>query len=281
MSDKNPYEVLGVPRNSSAEEIKKAYRKLSFIHHPDKGGDEEKFKELSSAYEKIKDPSKRNPLAHMSQTGDVNFDDIMKMFGVNTQYMGGEGGSIPFNFANINKQLQKPPPILINMHITIEQAYNGCAIPVEIERWNLINDVKELERETLYVEIAQGLDSNEIIIFREKGNISGEKKGDVKIFVKVDNKTIFKRDGLNLIYEKEISLKEALCGFSFDIKHISGKQFRINNGDGNVVGINYQKVVPGLGMIRGEHKGNMVIMFKIKFPEKLNDAQVSKLKDIL
>lgn len=280
MSDKNPYEVLGVPRNSSAEEIKKAYRKLSFIHHPDKGGDEEKFKELSSAYEKIKDPSRRNPMAHMSHTGDVNFDDIMKMFGVNTQFMG-EGGSIPFNFTNINKQLQKPPPILINMHISLEQAYTGCAIPVEIDRWNLLNDVKEIERETLYVEIAQGLDSNEIIIFREKGNISGEKKGDVKIFVKVDNKSIFKRDGLNLIYEKEISLKEALCGFSFDIKHISGKQFRINNGDGNVVGINYQKVVPGLGMIRGEHKGNMVIMFKVKFPEKLNDAQVNKLKEIL
>lgn len=277
MSDKNPYEVLGVSRNASAEEIKKAYRKLSFVHHPDKGGDAEKFKELSSAYEKIKDPGNRMPMPSMGQNGDVTFDDIMKMFGVNVQ-----GGGVPFNFAqHINKQLQKPQPILINMHISIEQAYTGCAIPVEIERWNLVNNVKEIERETLYVEIPQGLDSNEIIVFREKGNISGDKKGDVKIFVKVDNQSIFVRDGLNLIYEKEITLKEALCGFSFDIEHISGKKFRINNGDGNVVGINYQKVVPGLGMIRGEHKGNMVIMFKIKFPDKLNEMQVIKLKEIL
>ena len=278
MSDKNPYEVLGVSRNASAEEIKKAYRKLSFTHHPDKGGDAEKFKEVSSAYEKIKDPSRRMPIPPMGQHGDISFDDIMNMFGVSVH----GGGGVPFNFTNhMHTQLQKPPPILINMHISIEQAYTGCAIPVEIERWNLINDVKEKEKETLYVEIPQGLDSNEIIVFREKGNISGEKKGDVKIFVKVDNKSIFKRDGLNLIYEKEITLKEALCGFSFDILHISGKKFRINNGDGNVVGVNYQKVVPELGMIRGEHKGNMVIMFKIKFPDKLNEAQVIKLREIL
>ena len=56
MSQKNPYDILGIQPNASNEEIKKAYRKLSLKHHPDRGGDEEKFKELSAAYEKLTNP---------------------------------------------------------------------------------------------------------------------------------------------------------------------------------------------------------------------------------
>ena len=100
----------------------------------------------------------------------------------------------------------------------------------------------------------------------------------MKIFIKVNNSTVFKRSGLNLIYEREITLKEALCGFSFDLQHINGKKFRINNGDGSVVGVNYQKVCSGLGMKRAEHTGNLIIIFNIKFPTKISLKQVEQLK---
>ena len=283
MSQKNPYDILGVQPNASNEEIKKAYRKLSLKHHPDRGGDEEKFKELSAAYEKLTNPDKNpsgptlNPNGHMN----MNMDDLIKsMFGINSSFP--PNGDIPFNFQHIHKQFQKPPPILINITISMEQAYNGCAMPIEIERWVLNNNVKETEKETLYVNIPQGIDSNELIVFREKGNIAGDKfKGDVKIFIKVNNSTVFKRSGLNLIYEREITLKEALCGFSFDLEHINGKKFRINNGDGSVVGVNYQKVCSGLGMKREEHTGNLIIIFNIKFPTKISLKQVEQLKNIL
>ena len=155
-------------------------------------------------------------------------------------------------------------------------------MPIEIERWVLNDNVKETEKETLYVNIPQGIDSNELIVFREKGNIANDKlKGDVKIFIKVNNTSVFKRSGLNLIYERDITLKESLCGFSFDLEHINGKKFRINNGDGSVVGVNYQKVCQGLGMKRGEHCGNLIIIFNIKFPTKISLQQVAQLKNIL
>jgi len=286
MSEKNPYDILGVQSTASSEEIKKAYRKLSLKHHPDRGGDAEKFKELSAAYEQLTNPEKNNKMPNFNAGGHpMNMDDLMKtMFGLNVNFGpgGNNAGGMPFDFTHIHRQMMKPPPILINVNITIEQSYTGCAMPIEIERWVLNNNVKEKEKETLYVNIPCGIDSNELIVFREKGNIVGEKmRGDVKIFIKVENNTVFKRDGLKLIFEKDITLKEALCGFSFDINHISGKKFRINNGNGSVVGVNYQKVVPGLGMKRDQHSGNLVIVFNIKFPKKLSDKQVEKLKEIL
>ena len=282
MSQKNPYTILGVQPNASQEEIKKAYRKLSLKHHPDRGGDEEKFKELSAAYEQLTNTDRNNINSFNNQGVPINMDDLIKsMFGgMNMDFPPGSGNT--FNFQHIQKQFQKPPPIIKHLSISLEQAYNGCAMPIEIERWVVNDRVKTIEKETLYVDIPAGLDSNELIVFREKGNIVNDKlKGDVKIFIKVLNDTVFKRNGLNLIFEKEISLKEALCGFSFELDHLSGKKYRINNGNGTVIGTNYQKVVPGLGLKRNGHSGNLVIIFNIKFPEKISLQQVDALNKIL
>jgi molecular chaperone DnaJ len=92
----NPYEILGVDKNASAEEIKKAYRKLSKEHHPDKGGNEDKFKEIASAYDTLSNPEKKqqydtfgeggNPFGGRGGAGDPfgGFEDfISQMFGGN------------------------------------------------------------------------------------------------------------------------------------------------------------------------------------------------------
>ena len=116
--------------------------------------------------------------------------------------------------------MNKPIPIIKTIVITLEQSYSGCSIPVEIERWIIENGVKKQETETLYVQIPKGSDSNEIMIYRNKGNmISPGNIGDVKVIIKLQGHSIYQRHGLDLIYNKNITLKEALCGLSFDIKH--------------------------------------------------------------
>ena len=183
---------------------------------------------------------------------------------------------------NMN-QLRKPVPIIKTIEISIEQAYTGMKFPLEIERWVEESGSKRVERERLYVDVPTGIDDNEIIIMRDRGNVLADDcRGDIKLFIKIiNNSRHMVRKGMDLYFEKNITLKEALCGFSFDIEHINGKTYTINNNTGKIITPQFQKVVPGMGMRRGDEGGNLVINFKIKFPENLTDEQRTKLGEIL
>jgi DnaJ family protein A protein 2 len=175
------------------------------------------------------------------------------------------------------KPAQKPHPITKQISITIEQAYHGCRMPIEIERWTMIGELKIQEEETVYITIPPGIDENEVIIIEKKGNVENEQlKGDVKINIQIENTTVFKRPGLDLIYRKAITLKESLCGFGFEIHHINGKVLNLNNTTNpTVIKPNYRKVVPGLGMNRDGTAGNLIIEFLVEFPDFLNKEQIA------
>ena len=179
------------------------------------------------------------------------------------------------------KSLQKPQPIVKKLTITMELAFQGGSIPLTVERWQSVNGEKTQETENIYVDIPRGVDNNEMLMVREKGNVINNIKGDIKIFVVIENQTDFKRDGLNLIYEKEISLKDALCGFSFDIKYINGKNLKINNKAGSIITPHFKKMVGNLGFKRGEHTGNLIVIFDIRFPSSLTADQIDAIKEIL
>ena len=156
-------------------------------------------------------------------------------------------------------------------------------VPIQIVRTLKTNGEVREENETLYVNIPKGIDTNEMIIFREKGHvIDNTPAGDIKVFVSVIDHPLFKRSGLDLIYTRDITLKEALCGIDFDFTHLSGKLFKISNSSSkNVINPGYKKIVPNLGLHRQEHTGNLLIEFNITFPEKLSSEQIIALDKIL
>ena len=307
------YKILEINENASQEEIKKSYRKLSLIHHPDKNnGNDEKFKKISEAYQVLSDIDERKkydmgkhspfgnnrngpPGNEMNFPSGMDPGEIFKMFfngnpGMpQMNGMSGFGGNPlgnvrmfrngqPVNMNNLNK----PPPIIKNIVISLEQAYKGDQVAVTIERWLFEDGIRKCENETLYIPIHKGIDDKEMIILREKGNVlDSSLKGDVKIIIIIQNTSQFKRDGLNLILEKEITLKESLCGFAFIIGHISGKQLRFNSEKGNTLKDGLVKIISNYGMERENHLGNLCIKFTVIYPETLTDEQVIKLSEIL
>ena len=197
-----------------------------------------------------------------SINNSISSDDIFKLFFAD---------KIPSlqefkkNISNINR----PCPIIKNITINLKQAFFGCNYPFEIERWIICNEtnLKQFEKEKIYVEIHPGIDSKEIIIIPEKGNIiNNDNKGDIKIFINVENNEYFERNGMDLIYKKQITLKEALTGFQFDIKHINGKIYTVNSDNGLIITPNYKKIIPYIGMCRGKKMGNLIIAFNEIYP---------------
>lgn len=301
MENKDLYKILEISSEATQEEIKKAYRKLSLKYHPDKNSDKSavgKFNEISSAYEilgdiekrKEYDFSKKNPFFKEINV-DLTPEDIMGLFhGVFNNHSPIHPMHIfhnGINTHNIKNPFTKPLPIIQNISISIEQAYIGVQVPVEIHRTNICNGIKMNETEVIYVDIPQGTDDGEIIIIREKGNIYDTIQGDIKLGVKIINNTIWKRVGLDLILEKTLSLKEALCGFSMEIKHINGQIMTLQNNKQGKINIVYpgcKKIYPSLGMKRienKEHIGNMIVIFHIEFPTNLTNEQIEKIKEIL
>lgn len=316
------YDILEVPETATTDEIRKAYRKLSMIYHPDKNGNSqestEKFQKISEAYEVLGDPERKkeydmthnNPFfkmmnMNMGQGGNSNpVDELFStIFGM--PFMGsglpgpglgtnirvfhngkpvqgpGSGPGPGFHFFHQPQHLQKPAPITVNLNVPIDKILTGTTIPVDIERWMIENNLKVFEKETIYVNVPKGIDEGEIILLKDKGNVVSEmSKGDIKIFIKIENDTEFKRSGLDLILEKTITVKEALCGFTFELKYLTGKTYTITNNSGNIISHGYRKIIPNMGLNRDGHTGNLLIIFDVKFPEKLSDEVLAALRGV-
>lgn len=316
MNDIDYYKILGVNESASSDEIKKAYRKLSMKHHPDRNQNDPKsteiFQNVSAAYDTLGDVAKKkqydfersNPIFNASANGfpggqvpmanDI-FNMLFSELGRNGAPMqdifNGENPNIRVftsgNMGNMNganmfsNAMQKPTPITTTITIELQQAFTGCTIPTKINRWIYDNGIKTNETETIYVSIPKGIDNNEMITLRNKGNILSENNiGDIKVFIKINNNTEFVRDGINLVYNKTITLKEALCGFSFKIKYINGNTLTLNNKN-TVITPNYQKSIPKMGITRDAHVGSLIIQFNIEFPTNLSQETITQLQKIL
>jgi len=322
------YDILEVPETATPAEIKKAYRRLSLIHHPDKNrGDTAvsgKFQKINEAYEILSDEHKRQEYdfgRKMSPFGLGGLGGHGTAFGQGTSFgtrevdeffnnlffggqMRGAGGpnikifrsGTPMSFGNsmnfnggpmgfnnvFTNVVEKPSPIISNIELNMEQVLNGGTVPIEIERWLMEHNNRVYETETLYVQVPKGVDDGEIIVLKDKGHAATDEcRGDVKVFIKINNDSGFKRNGLDLIIEKTITLKEALCGFSFDLKYFNGKNYVINNTAGNIIKPGFKKLIPGLGLERDGHKGGIVIAFQIEFPNTLDEKTMVQLKTLL
>lgn len=301
--NENFYAILGISEQSTKEEIKRAYRSLQLKYHPDKNKNSTDSvlltQKINKAYEILGNDEKKRIYDQERILGSgcaalnqQEMDKIFQMFfgdaffpspghGHGSGSRAGAPGGIHFFHAS-PPTLSKPVPIVKTIEVPIKHILTGIKLPIEIERWVLENGIKMAETETIYVTIPQGMDDNEMIILKEQGNCLDERnKGDIKLFVKIVNDTEFKRSGLDLIYDKTISLKEALCGCVFTIKHINGRSYRVENAEGSIITPELKKTYSGLGITRGEYRGDLIVHYHVEFPKMISKEQWTTLKEIL
>jgi len=201
--------------------------------------------------------------------------------------MGPMGGMFQGDFGNhMFEQFQKPPPIIKNIEITLEHAYNGGNYTFDVERVIMKNGMRMNEIEKMTISIPKGINENEIIIKRGCGNMFNDNlAGDLKLIVNISKDAQFERMGNDLIYKHYISLKDALCGFNFEIRHLNGKLIQMNNTSKHtIIKPGFKKTIQNLGMIREDQyqtTGNLIIEFNIEFPDTLSNDKIQILKDIL
>lgn len=218
------YETLGIAKNASSEEIKKAYRRLARKYHPDinkEKGVEDKFKEINAAYEILSDEQKRAQYDRYgdSMFGGQSFSDFSKNMGgadlndiLRNIFGGGfgfnSGGFSGFNsgFKSSNFGFGEDLDINAELVIPFEKAILGGEHSIV------------MNKESIKIKIPHGIKNGEKLRIRGKGKIAGGQRGDLIVQVKLGASDEYERDDDDLYKKCDISLKTALFGGSVKVK---------------------------------------------------------------
>ena len=307
---KQYYNILNVQYDSDINSIKKSFRTLSLKYHPDKcNNNYVDYNKIIDAYEKLSnlfennsyndiisglnlkkskniDESDNSEYSNYSQNHEQSDNSqkfkkyqsskiLTESFFQNLQNFNNNNNN---NDNNYNKFLSD---IETTLDITFENSYFGKSIPLQINRNIFKNNVISNETETLYIEIPIGIDNNEIININNKGNIYNDSQSDIKIKINLIFHPLFTRNGLDLIYIIDISLKESLIGFEKIFKHINNKSYKISNTNGDIINNNYYQKLDKLGFTRNNFIGDFIIKFNIDYSIKLSHETKKQLAEIL
>ncbi|MBU0943009.1 MAG: J domain-containing protein [Proteobacteria bacterium] len=302
------YELLGLSKNASPQEIKKAYRKLALKYHPDKNqGDkaaEEKFKEISEAYAVLSDPNKKKQYDTYGSTGfhqrysqedifrNFNLDDILNQFGFGGRSGGGgsfrmnTGGGGGHSFFNQGAPgggcgSCHPPAkghdLTYQISVTLEDVLHGTEKSIALRHNGSSQNVS--------VKIPQGIEAGKKLRLKEKGGQAppGGISGDLYLKVDIAAHDRFVRDGDNLILEQKIPFSQACLGAKVEVETLDGKKFMVNVPAGIQGDAKLRLKGHGLpgGPLSG--RGDLYVKFGVEIPKELDEEQqkiIEKLQDI-
>lgn len=286
MSKRDYYEVLGVPKNASDDEIKKAYRKLAIKYHPDKNPGnkeaEEKFKEISEAHEVLSDKQKRaryDQFGHAGvggnasggnpfQNGNFNFNGQSFNFD-----FGGGGfedilGSL-FGFGGRGRRPSRGADLQINVTISFEEAIFGTTKEVASEG------------KSFKIKIPAGIDDGMSIRLAGKGGEApnGGSRGDLYIQVRVKPHKHLTREGSIILSETSVPMVDAALGTEIDVETVDGI-VRMKIPAGTQSGTPFKLSGHGVPLMNANgDRGPHIVTVLVETPRNLSRRQKELLEE--
>jgi molecular chaperone DnaJ len=309
----NPYEVLGIPRDAQDGVVKKAYHKLAREHHPDKGGDAEKFKKVQEAYEILTDPQKRENFDRFGtpegppQGGNPFPPDIFaQMFG---GFGGGQRG--PVKRSNFDHEIkisleESYRGTVKNLRVTLEKTCFSCKKKCQQchgrgqvqhhmgpmvfnQPCNMCGGEggvshgcgechrgKKKEPLNLELKIPAGIESGAVMTghgLGEQPRNQGEEPGDVNFHIKIDDHPELMRQGMDIVWSTKIPFVESVNGKKIKIPHFDGP-IEIDTTDWGVLDPREDYLILGKGFVPG---GKLRVSFNVVYPPVHVKFNLSKL----
>ncbi len=313
MAGQDYYQILGVSKSASAEEIKKAYRKLALKYHPDKNqGDkaaESKFKAISEAYAVLSDPEKKKNYDMFGAEGfqrkfsqeDIfrGFDigSILREFGFGggaergpsgfSQFFGGaggaghrfgQGGGSPFSAYTgqghgFTRDI-KGSDLTYELPMTLEEI---AATTEKVITYSLNG-----RQEKVSVKVPAGIGDGQKLRLKGKGNPSpyGGQPGDLYIKIKINDHPIFRRENNDLYSRHEIGFSDAVLGTEIEIPTIDQKQLKLKIPAGTQNNAKFRLKSYGLPNYKNGGRGDAYAEISIRIPKKLSKKQKSLIKEL-
>ncbi len=294
MAKRDYYKVLGVKRDASETEIKRAYRKLARQHHPDVNPNDpkaaERFQEIAEAYEVLRDKEKRqryDQLGHAAFGGSpfggaqgFDFSKFNVRFGEQGQSFGGFSdifGDI-FGGGGFGQRQQSGGPqrgehLEHSIELSLDDAVRGVSKQVSIQNG-------AGRRERINVKIPPGVTTGSKVRVAGKGRPGprGGAAGDLFIITKVRKHPVFERQGDDLHCSAPLTIAEAALGSKIEVPTIDGVA-RLTISPGTQSGQKFRLRNRGVPHLKGDGRGDEYVTVSIVYNKDLDERAVELLKE--
>jgi len=288
---KNYYDVLGVDEKATSAEITKAFKDLAKKHHPDRGGDKDKFQEINEAHDTLKNSQKRHDYDMLRKHGSGSFrqgegfsfnsndifsEDIFDSFF--SGFRNGDmdfGGRFNFNRNNVRQRAHTNKSVNVRISVSIKEIIS----PIEK---TLSLKLPSGRNEIVSVKLPAGCQNGINLKYKGLGDDSDKNlpRGDLFVNVSVLDSDGFTRRGNDLYTDKIISCFEACRGHNFKIKTLDDKILKVRIPPGTQPGASICLKEQGMPVHTTLNiRGNLYVKIGIVIP-KLDSKQLEKIKDL-
>lgn len=279
---KDYYSILGINPTASEDEIKKAYRSLAMKHHPDRGGDQERFQEIQEAYSVLTDPQKKaeweaQKHGHRFHPGNdgfnFNFNFGGSPFDIHDIFTNFHGGGNPFHGFAQRQRRNKDLKVVIDLDLasTLQPQVKNISV-------KHVNG----SRHDVQIEIPRGVNGSVQMKCAGHGDRSHPDlpPGDLYVHFRVHENPEFNIEGLDLIKVIKVNCLDAMIGENIIVTGLDNKKFDVTIPPGIQNGMRFRIPQEGLYAVDHPVRGNLLVQVELKIPTDLTEEQLLMITKI-